>query len=88
VVKRPPPPRATTCLSGGRTSTEQASRWTSGDGGRPTQTTMTLASNRRKDPERIDFHPHYRWDRAEATMAEATTFSPLPTIDEVDRLYH
>jgi hypothetical protein len=75
---------------------KQASQWTSSDDGRPMRTTMTRASGRRKDPDdglrchmslirRSDFTPpppHSRWDRA-----KATTFSPPPTTDEVDRLY-
>jgi hypothetical protein len=74
---------------------KQASQWTSSDDGRPMRTTMTRASDRRKDPDdglrchmslirRSDFTPppHSRWDRA-----KATTFSPPPTTDEVDRLY-
>jgi hypothetical protein len=31
--------------------------------------------------------PCHRWSLAEATMAKATSFSPPPTTDEVDRLY-
>jgi hypothetical protein len=31
--------------------------------------------------------PRRRWGLAEATMAKATSFSPPPTTDEVDRLY-
>jgi hypothetical protein len=32
-------------------------------------------------------HPHTRWGLAEATMGKPMAFSPLPTTDEVDRLY-
>jgi hypothetical protein len=35
----------------------------------------------------VTFTPYNQWDRAEATMTKATTFSPLPTTDEVDMLY-
>jgi hypothetical protein len=42
--------------------------------------------------EGVTFTPCSQWDRAEATMAKATmakatTFSPMPTTDEVDMLY-
>jgi hypothetical protein len=67
-VRCQPPPRVMARLSRGRIMTEQTSRRASGGNSRPTRTTITQASSRRKDPHdglhrhlssirRSDFHP-------------------------------
>jgi hypothetical protein len=48
---------------------------------------MDYAATQARPEGMISTH-RCRWGLAEATMAKATSFSPLPTIDEVDRLYH
>jgi hypothetical protein len=38
-------------------------------------------------PKGVSSMPHRRWGLAEATLAKAMSFSPPPTVDEVDKLY-
>jgi hypothetical protein len=83
------------CLSGGRTTTERASWWSSGDGGRPKQTTTIGASSQRKDLDDGLRRTRARFEGAlpppcgqgGLDRGQGHGFCTSPTVDEVDRLY-